>query len=77
LVVAKIRERLAVSKQPVNKMDVERFSLKKIKEGEVKNSIRLQSKTDFHLRRTLRIMGTLVSYLREYQNICQRVYQSL
>jgi hypothetical protein len=52
LVVAKIRERLAVSKQPVNKMDMERF----------KNSIRLQSKTDFHLWRTLRIMGTLVSY---------------
>jgi hypothetical protein len=34
LVVAKIRKRLAVSKRPVNNMD--RFNLKKLNEGEVK-----------------------------------------
>jgi hypothetical protein len=36
LVVAKIRERLVVSKRPVNKMDMDRFNLKKLSEGEVK-----------------------------------------
>jgi hypothetical protein len=33
LVVAKVRERLAVGKQLVKKMDVERFNLKQLKEG--------------------------------------------
>jgi hypothetical protein len=33
LVVAKVRERLAVSKLPVNKMDVDRFNLKKLNES--------------------------------------------
>jgi endonuclease/exonuclease/phosphatase family metal-dependent hydrolase len=33
LVVAKIRERLAVSKQPANKMDMDRFNLKNLNEG--------------------------------------------
>jgi hypothetical protein len=36
LVVAKIRERLLVSKRPVNKMDMDRFNLKKLSKGEVK-----------------------------------------
>jgi hypothetical protein len=36
LVVAKIRDRLAVSKRHVNKMDMDRFNLKKLNEGEVK-----------------------------------------
>jgi hypothetical protein len=52
LVVAKIRERLAVSKRPVNKMDMDRFNLKKLNEGGLRNGIRLQSKTDFQLWRT-------------------------
>jgi hypothetical protein len=33
LVAAKVRERLAVSKLPVNKMDVDRFTLKKLNES--------------------------------------------
>jgi hypothetical protein len=41
LVVAKIRERLAMSKQAVKKMDMEKFSLNKLNEGKLKNSIRL------------------------------------
>jgi hypothetical protein len=49
LVLAKIRERLAVSKRPVNEMDMDIFNLKKFNEGKLKNSIRLQSKTDFQL----------------------------
>jgi hypothetical protein len=36
LVVAKIRERLAVRKRPVNKIDIDRLNLKKLNEGEVK-----------------------------------------
>jgi hypothetical protein len=36
LVVSKVRERLAVSKQMVKKMDVERFNLNKLNEEEVK-----------------------------------------
>jgi hypothetical protein len=52
LVLAKIRERVAVSKQPVNKMDMDRFNLRKLNEGKLRNSIRLQSKPDFKLWRT-------------------------
>jgi hypothetical protein len=36
LVLAKVRERLAVGKQLVKKMDVERFNLKQLNEEEVK-----------------------------------------
>jgi hypothetical protein len=36
LLVAKTRERLAVRKRPVNKKDVDIFTLKKLNEGEVK-----------------------------------------
>jgi hypothetical protein len=36
LVVAKVRETLAVSKRMVKEMDVERFNLKQLNEEEVK-----------------------------------------
>jgi hypothetical protein len=36
LVVAKVRERLAVGRQVVKKMDVEGFNLKQLNEEEVK-----------------------------------------
>jgi hypothetical protein len=42
LVVAKVRQRLAVGKRMVKKMDVERFNLKQLNEEEVKKNIRLQ-----------------------------------
>jgi hypothetical protein len=32
----KVRERLAVSKKPVNKVDMDRFNIKKLNEEEVK-----------------------------------------
>jgi hypothetical protein len=47
LVVAKIRERLAVSKRPVNTTYMDRFNLKKLNEGN-----RLQLKAEFRLWRT-------------------------
>ena len=42
LVVAKLRERLAVCKQAAQKFEGERFNLRKLKEPEVKESIRLR-----------------------------------
>jgi len=36
LAVAKVRERLAVIKQPAQKLDVERFNLRKLNEFEVR-----------------------------------------
>jgi hypothetical protein len=41
LVVAKIRDRLAMRKRPVNKMDMDRFNLKKLNEGGVKEKYRV------------------------------------
>jgi hypothetical protein len=47
LVVAKGRERLAVSKQMVKKMDVERFNLKQLHEEEVKEQYQVKIKNKF------------------------------
>jgi hypothetical protein len=52
LVVAKVGERLAVGKRMVKKMDMNRFILKNLNEGEEKEHIWLQSKTDFQVWRT-------------------------
>jgi hypothetical protein len=38
-----------VSKRAAQKIDTERFNLKKLNEGDVKNSIRLQSETSLQL----------------------------
>jgi uncharacterized protein YPO0396 len=42
LVVAKIRERLAVSKQAAQKLDAERFNLKKLSELKVRKQYQLK-----------------------------------
>jgi hypothetical protein len=47
LVVAKVRERLAVSKRMVKKMDVERFNLQKLNEREVKKQYQAAIKNRF------------------------------
>jgi hypothetical protein len=44
LVVARVRERLAVGKQLVKKMDVERFNLKQLNEEEVKEQYQVTIK---------------------------------
>jgi hypothetical protein len=44
LVVAKVRERLAVSKRMVKKMDVERFNLQQLNEEEVKEQYQVTIK---------------------------------
>jgi hypothetical protein len=47
LVLAKCRERLAVSKRMVKKMDVERFNLKQFSEKEVKEQYQMTIKNKF------------------------------
>jgi hypothetical protein len=47
LVVAKVRERLALSKRMVKKMDVERFNLKQLNEEEVKEQYQVTIKNKF------------------------------
>jgi hypothetical protein len=47
LVVAKVKERLAVSKQMVKKMDVERFNLKQLNEEEIKEKSQVTIKNKF------------------------------
>jgi hypothetical protein len=46
-VVAMVRERLAVSKRMIKKMDVERFNLKQLKEEEVKEQYQVTIKNKF------------------------------
>jgi hypothetical protein len=62
LVVAQIRERLAVSKRPANKMDMDRFNLKKLNEGEVKEQYQVTIKNRFSALENLRIVGTLIGH---------------
>jgi hypothetical protein len=45
-VVAKIRERLTVSKRLVNKMDMDRFNLRKLNEVEVKEQYQVPIKKE-------------------------------
>jgi hypothetical protein len=51
LVVAKVREKLAVSKRMVKKMDVERFNLKQLNE-EVKEQYQVTIKISLQLWKT-------------------------
>jgi hypothetical protein len=52
MVVAGGRVRLVVIKQATEKMDMEKFSLRKLNERELKNSFRLQSQTSMQLWRS-------------------------
>jgi hypothetical protein len=54
LVVAKVRDRLAVRKLPVNKMDMDRFNLKKLNEGEVNKWYQVRIKNRFSALENLR-----------------------
>jgi hypothetical protein len=47
LVVAKVRERLAVGKRSVNKMDKDRFNIKKLNDGDVKEQYQVTIKNKF------------------------------
>jgi hypothetical protein len=52
LVVAKVRDRLAVSKPAAQKVDKERLNVKKLNEGDVRKSISLQPETRLQLWKT-------------------------
>jgi hypothetical protein len=54
LVDEKIRDRLAVSVRPVNKMDMDGFNLKKLNEGEVKEQYQVTTKNRFSALENLR-----------------------
>jgi hypothetical protein len=47
LVVAKVRERLAVSKRAARKIDTERFNVKNLNEGDVKEQYQLTIRNKF------------------------------
>jgi hypothetical protein len=59
LVVARIRERLAVSKRSVNKMDMDRFNVKKLNEGEVKEQYQVTIKNKFSALENLKDNGDI------------------
>jgi hypothetical protein len=52
LVVAKLRERLSVSKQATQKFDMESFDLKKPNNAEVKEQYQVKSETGLQLWKT-------------------------
>jgi hypothetical protein len=52
LVVAKVRERVAVSKQPAQKFDGKRFKLRKLNELEFRRHYQIEMKTDLQFCRT-------------------------
>jgi hypothetical protein len=68
LVHAKVRERLAVGKGPVNKMDVDRFNLKKLNEGEVKQRYQVKFKNIFSALENLGDINRLWDTIRENIN---------
>jgi hypothetical protein len=47
LVVAKVRERLAVSKRTAQKIDTERFKVKKLNEGDIKEQYQVTIRNKF------------------------------
>jgi hypothetical protein len=61
-VVAKVRERLAVSKRMVKKMDVERFNLKQLNEEEVKEQYVVTIKNKFAALKNLDDNGTSIEH---------------
>jgi hypothetical protein len=52
LVGAKVRDRLAVSKQAAKKRDMERFNLKKLHEGDVKEKYQVTIRQSLQLWKT-------------------------
>jgi glycine betaine/choline ABC-type transport system substrate-binding protein len=59
LVVAKVRERLAVGKQLVKKIDVKRFNLKQLNVEEVKEQYQVTIKNKFAAQENLDDIGDI------------------
>jgi hypothetical protein len=66
LVVAKVRERLAVSKQVAQKLDGERFKLRKVNELEVMKKYQIEISDRFA---ALENLSDRKGINREYQNL--------
>ncbi|PNF26840.1 hypothetical protein B7P43_G17388 [Cryptotermes secundus] len=60
LVVAKVRERLAASKQTTHRVHMERFSLKKLNEAEGKEQYRVESQIGLRLWKTWTLRWMLI-----------------
>jgi hypothetical protein len=69
-VVAKVRDRLAVSKQTTYRIHMERFSLKKLNDVESKQQYRVEISNRFA---TLENLGTEVKINRVWETIRERV----
>jgi hypothetical protein len=59
LVVAEVRERLAVSKRAAQKIDTERFNVKKLKEGDVKEQYQVTIRNKFAALENLEDSGDI------------------
>jgi hypothetical protein len=80
LVVAKVRERLAVSKRLVKKMDMEGFNLKQLNGEEVKKKYQVTIKNKFAALENLDDNGDISrawETIRENKNFGQREYRAL
>jgi hypothetical protein len=65
LVVAKVRDRLAVSKRAAQKIDTERFNVKQFNEGDVKEQYQVTIRNKFAARENLEDSGDQWG-MREY-----------
>ena len=73
LVVAKVRERLAVSKQAVQKHDGEKFNLRKLKDLEVKKQYEIEITNSFAALGNIRDDGDVN---RAWENIKENIKSS-
>jgi len=72
-VVAKVRERLAVSKQAAQKFDGERFNLRKLKELEVRKQFQIEITNRFA---ALRNISDNEDINRSWENIKENIKTS-
>jgi uncharacterized FlaG/YvyC family protein len=70
LVVTKVREKLAVSKQAAQKIDTERFNVKKLNEGDVKEQYQVTIRNKFAALENLEDSGDIN---RAWDNIRENI----
>jgi len=73
LVVAKVSEKLAVSKQATQKFDMERFNLRKLNELEVRKQYQIEILTRYAALENLsdsKDINRAWENIREFQNLC-------
>jgi uncharacterized FlaG/YvyC family protein len=70
LAVAEVRERLAVSKRTAQKVDTERFNIKKLNEGDVKEQYQVTIRNKFPALENLQDSGDIN---RAWDNVRQNI----